>query len=51
VNVRRIIGGAIFGIRMNNAKISYQENWKFRWNYFVGYIMYDKYYEIDRDRS
>jgi glycosyltransferase involved in cell wall biosynthesis len=51
VNVRRIIGGAIFGIRMNNAKMSYLENWKFRWNYFVGYIMYDKYYEIDRNRS
>jgi glycosyltransferase involved in cell wall biosynthesis len=48
-NVKKILGGAIFGIRMNNLDIGYIENWKMRWNYFTGYMMYKKYYEINRD--
>jgi len=48
-HVKKILGGAIFGIRMNNLDISYIENGKMRWNYFIGYIMYKKYYEIDRN--
>jgi glycosyltransferase involved in cell wall biosynthesis len=46
--VKKILGGAIFGIKMNGLNISYAENWKMRWNYFIGYIRYKKYYEIDR---
>jgi glycosyltransferase involved in cell wall biosynthesis len=48
-NVKKILGGAVFGIRMNDLEISYMENWKMRWNYFVGYLRYKKYYEINRD--
>lgn len=49
-NVKRIIGGAIFGIRMNNSSESYVENWRIRWNYFIGYLRYKEYYEIDRSK-
>jgi glycosyltransferase involved in cell wall biosynthesis len=49
-NVKRIIGGALFGIRMNNSSESYIENWRVRWNYFIGYLRYKKYYEIDRSK-
>lgn len=48
-NVKKILGGAVFGIKMNHLEISYIENWRMRWNYFIGYIKYKKYYEIDRD--
>ncbi len=48
VNIKRIIGGALFGIRMHNPNVSYWENWRIRLNYFIGYIMYKKYYELDR---
>lgn len=48
VNIRRILGGAVAGIRMNNLDISYWENWRIRLNYFIGYLMYKKYYEIRR---
>lgn len=48
VNIRRILGGALVGIRMNNLNVSYLENWKIRLNYFIGYLMYKKYYEIKR---
>ncbi|VVB71972.1 Glycosyltransferase AglI [uncultured archaeon] len=48
-HVKKILGGAIFGIRMNDLDISYIENWKMRWNYFIGYIRYKKYYEINRN--
>ncbi len=48
INVRRILGGAIVGIRMNNLDISYWENWRIRLNYFIGYLMYKKYFEIKR---
>ena len=47
-NVKRIIGGAVVGIRMHNPNVSYWENWRIRLNYFLGYIMYKKYYELDR---
>jgi glycosyltransferase involved in cell wall biosynthesis len=47
--VKKILGGAIFGIRMNDLNISYTENWRMRWNYFIGYIRYTKYYEINRN--
>jgi glycosyltransferase involved in cell wall biosynthesis len=49
-NIKKILGGAIFGIKMDGLDISYAENWRRRWNYFLGYIMYKKYYEINRDR-
>ncbi len=49
VNVKRIMGGAVFGIRMNNLDIGYWENFRIRYNYFVGYIRYKEYYELDRD--
>jgi glycosyltransferase involved in cell wall biosynthesis len=49
-NVKRIIGGALFGIRMNDWSESYVENWRVRWNYFIGYVRYKKYYEIDRSK-
>jgi len=47
-NVKRILGGAIFGKKMSNANIGYWENFKIRYNYFMGYLRYKKYYEIDR---
>lgn len=50
VNVRRIVGGAVVGIRMHNPQSSYWENWWIRLNYFLGYVRYKKYYEIDRSK-
>lgn len=50
VNVKRIMGGAVFGIKMNNLDIGYWENFRIRYNYLVGYIKYKEYYELDRDR-
>ncbi|MFZ3148269.1 MAG: glycosyltransferase family 2 protein [Methanothrix sp.] len=47
-NIKRILGGAIFGIRISNLDISYVQNFKLRWNYFEGYMLYKKYYELDR---
>lgn len=49
VNVKRIMGGAVFGIKMNNLDIDYWENFRIRYNYFIGYIKYKEYYELDRD--
>lgn len=49
LHIKQIIGGALFGIK-NGRKISYWDNFSQRWNYFVGYIMYKKYYEIDRSK-
>jgi glycosyltransferase involved in cell wall biosynthesis len=49
-NVKKILGGAIFGIKMYNSEISYFENWKMRGNYLVGYVRYKKYYEINRNK-
>lgn len=49
-NVKRIIGGALFGIKLNNSGISYWMNWRIRLNYFLGYIYHNKYYELDRSR-
>jgi glycosyltransferase involved in cell wall biosynthesis len=50
-NMKKILGGAIFGIKINNLDISYADNFKFRWNYFLGYIFYKKYYELDRSKN
>ena len=50
VNFRRIIGGAVVGIRMQPQEVSYWGNWKIRLNYFLGYILYKRYYELDRNR-
>ncbi|MDD2339404.1 MAG: glycosyltransferase family 2 protein [Methanosarcina sp.] len=49
LHIKQIIGGAIFGIKCG-LKITYRENFIQRWNYFIGYIMYKKHYEIDRSR-
>jgi len=48
--VKSILGGAVFGIKMYNSKISYIENWRVRLNYFIGYVRFNKYYEIDRSK-
>lgn len=50
LNIKKILGGAIFGIRANNLNISYADNFKYRWNYFIGYIFYKSYYELDRNK-
>lgn len=49
LNIKRIAGGAIFGIKMSNLDIEYWENFRIRYNYLLGYIKYNKYYEINRD--
>ena len=49
VYVRRIIGGAVVGIKFQPTIMSYWENWRIRANYFLGYILYKKYYELNRD--
>ncbi|KUK43267.1 MAG: glycosyltransferase family 2 protein [Methanothrix sp.] len=49
LNIKRIMGGAIFGIRISNLNISYWKNFRIRCNYFLGYMRYKKYYEINRD--
>lgn len=48
-NVKKIMGGAIFGIRMYDADIGYWKNFRIRCNYFLGYLRYKRYYEIDRN--
>ncbi|HWQ20681.1 MAG TPA: glycosyltransferase [Methanotrichaceae archaeon] len=50
-NVKRIMGGAVLGIRMNGMDIGYWENFQIRYNYFIGYLRHRKYYEIDRNIS
>jgi glycosyltransferase involved in cell wall biosynthesis len=50
-NVKRILGGAIFGIKINHLDVSYAENFKMRWNYFLGYMFYDRYYELSRNKK
>jgi glycosyltransferase involved in cell wall biosynthesis len=47
--IKSILGGAIFGIKCG-FKITYRENFVQRWNYFIGYIRYKRYYEINRSR-
>lgn len=47
--MKSILGGAVFGIKCG-LKITYRENFFQRWNYFIGYIRYKKYYEIDRSK-
>jgi len=51
VNVRRIIGGAVVGIPMHNPNANYLENWRIRMNYFLGYILYKRYYELNRSKK
>lgn len=51
VNVKRILGGALFGIKINNSNVSYTENWRIRMNYFIGYINNNKYFEPDRSKN
>lgn len=48
---RSILGGAIVGLRMNGLDVSYRENLALRLNYFVGYMLPDRYFEIDREKG
>jgi glycosyltransferase involved in cell wall biosynthesis len=45
--IMRMLGGALIGIRYGR-QISYLTNFSERVNYCIGYVMYKKYYEIDR---
>jgi len=49
LHIKQIMGGAIFGIK-NDRKLSYRENFIQRWEYFIGYVMDKRYYEIDRSK-
>lgn len=49
-NIKKILGGAIIGIKIDNLNISYTENINLRCNYLLGYIFYKKYYEMDRNK-
>ncbi len=51
VHIKSIMGGAIFGIKIKNLDMDYFENFKVRANYFIGYMMPKRYYEIDRSRK
>jgi len=51
VDVKKILGGAIFNIKIDNRNTTYCENFILRWNYFIGYIRHNTYYEIDRDKK
>lgn len=50
-NVKRIVGGAVFGIRMNGLDVWYWKNFRIRWNYLLGYLRYREYYEINRNKN
>ena len=48
---RSVLGGAIIGLPMNGLDISYQENLTLRLNYFIGYMLPGRYFEIDRGKK
>ena len=48
---KSVLGGAVLGLRMNNLDISYRENLKIRLNYFIGYILPARYFEVDRGKK
>jgi len=45
---KSVLGGAVIGLRMNGLDISYRENLTLRLNYFIGYMLPGRYFEIDR---
>ena len=48
---RSVLGGAIIGLPMNGLDISYRENLTLRLNYFIGYMLPGRYFEIDRGKK
>ena len=48
---KSILGGAVAGLRMNGLDISYRENLTLRLNYFIGYMLPGRYFEIDRSEG
>ncbi|WP_243669703.1 hypothetical protein [Methanoculleus chikugoensis] len=44
-------GGAVVGLPMNGLDLSYRENVTLRLNYFIGYMLPDRYFEIDRGKK
>ncbi len=47
---KSILGGAVVGLKMNDLDISYRENLTLRLNYFIGYMLPGRYFEIDRGK-
>jgi len=45
---KSILGGAVAGLRVNGLDVSYRENLTLRLNYFVGYMLPGKYFEVER---
>jgi len=48
---KSVLGGAVVGIPMNGLDLSYRENVTLRLNYFIGYMLPDRYFEIDRGKK
>ena len=48
---KSVLGGAVIGLRMNGLDISYRENLTLRLNYFIGYMLHGRYFEIDRGKK
>ncbi|NLM30104.1 MAG: hypothetical protein GX216_06705, partial [Methanomicrobiales archaeon] len=44
-------GGAVIGLKVNGLDISYRENLILRVNYFIGYVLSGRYFEIDRSEG
>lgn len=48
---KSVLGGAVIGLPMNDLDLAYQENLILRLNYFVGYMLPDRYFEVDREKK
>ncbi len=48
---KSVLGGAVVGIPMNGLDVSYRENLTLRLNYFIGYMLPGRYFEVDREKK
>lgn len=47
---KSVLGGAVIGLPMNGLDLSYPENLILRLNYFIGYMLPERYFEVDREK-
>lgn len=48
---RSVLGGAVVGLPMNGLDIPYRENLTLRLNYFIGYMLPGRYFEVEREKK
>lgn len=47
---KSVLGGAVIGLPMNDLDLSYRENLTLRLNYFIGYMLPGRYFEVEREK-